>query len=199
MTFRYAWLAAIVVVLLSPATNGQSPTQPARDTPDFTVQVWGVATADFDARMSNYAALRAQLQRGLTPLRVTDDPRDILRAEFALARRIRAARSDAHGGEIFTTEISSAFKQALILETRSATCGSIADDNPGDFFYSINDTYPKRRPLSTVPPGILILLPRLPGDVQYRFVGQHLILHDTRANVILDRIPNAIHCADIDN
>lgn len=199
MTLRNAFLISIVVVLLSPATNAQSPMPQARETPDFKVQVWGVATADFDVRMANYAELRAQLQRGLTPLRVTDNPREIRRAVLALARRIRAARSAARGGEIFTAEISYAFKQALMLETRSATCASIADDNPGDFDYAINATYPKRRPLSTVPPGILMLLPRLPAGVQYRFVGQQLILHDTRANVILDRIRDAIRCVDVDN
>ena len=199
MTFRHAFFTTIVVVLFSTAASAQAAAQPAPATPDFRVQIWGVAAADFDARMLGYAVLREDLQRGLTPLRVTDDPRDILEAEHALARRIRAARSEAHGGEIFTTEISAAFKQALIPVTGSAICASISDDNPGDFSYSINDTYSKRRPLSTVPPAILSLLPRLPADVQYRFVGDHLILHDTRANVILDRIRHAIRCADVDD
>lgn len=199
MTFRHAFFTTIVIVLFSATASAQGAAQPAPATPDFRVQIWGVATADFDARMLDYAVLRDDLQRGLTPLRVTDDPRDILRAEHALARRIRAARSEAHGGEIFTADISSAFKQALILVTSSAICASISDDNPGDFPYSINETYSKRRPLSTVPPAILSLLPRLPADVQYRFVGNQLILHDTRANVILDRIRQAIRCADVDD
>ena len=56
----------------------------------------------------------------------------------------------------------------------------------------INGTYPEDKPLSTVPPNILAVLPRLPDDIQYRFLGRHLILLDTRANVILDRIPFAI-------
>jgi hypothetical protein len=30
--------------------------------------------------------------------------------------------------------------------------------------------------------------------VLYRFLGSHLVLLDTRANVILDRIPCAIEC-----
>jgi hypothetical protein len=132
-------------------------------------------------------------------LRLTDDPREILKAEHALAKRIRVVRAGAHGGEIFTPEISAAFKHALVLETRASTCASILDDNPGTFSYSINDTYPKRRPLSTMPAGMLIWLPRLPTDVEYRFVGQQLILHDTRANVILDRILDAIACHDADS
>jgi hypothetical protein len=198
MTVRPALFATVLLALVSSGAFAQSGAQQARDAADFRVQVWGVAAADFDARMLSYAELRAELQRGLPALRLTDSPREILRAEHALAKRIRAKRSAAHGGEIFTPDIASAFKHALVLETRPSTCASIFDDNPGTFSYSINDTYPKRRPLSTVPPGILILLPRLPADVEYRFLGQHLILHDTRANVILDRIPDAIDCPGAD-
>ncbi len=33
-------------------------------------------------------------------------------------------------------------------------------------------------------------------DVHYRFLGRELILLDTAANVILDRIPCAIQCTD---
>jgi hypothetical protein len=199
MTFRPALFAFLVIVLSSAGTSAQTPAPESRDTADFKVEVWGIAAADFDARLLIYSELRADLQQGLPPLRLTDDPKEILKAEHALAKRIRAARSGAHGGEIFTPQISSAFRHALVLETRASTCASILDDNPGAFSYEINDTYPKRRALSTVPPGILMLLPRLPEDVEYRFLGRHLILHDTRANVILDRIPNAIACHEIDD
>jgi hypothetical protein len=196
MTFRPALLATFVIALLTPGAYAQTPAPQTSDTADFKVQVWGVAAADFDARMLSYAELRADLQQGLPILRLTDDPREIFRAEHLLAKRIRAVRAGAHGGEIFTPEISSAFKHALRTETRPSTCASIEDDNPGEFSFSINDTYPKRRPLSTVPPGILMLLPRLPADVEYRFLGRHLILHDSRANVILDRILDAIDCPE---
>ena len=199
MTFRLAILATLVIALSTSAAYAQTPSPQTGDAAHFKVQVWGVAAADFDARMLIYAELRTNLQRGLPPLRLTDDPREILIAEHALAKRIRAVRPGARGGEIFTPEIASAFKHALVLETRPSTCASILDDNPGAFSYSINDTYPKRRPLSTVPPGILILLPNLPADVEYRFLGQHLILHDTRANVILDRIRDAIDCREIND
>jgi len=196
MSFRPALFILLATVLLSAGASAQTPAPEAREKADFRVEVWGIAAADFDARMLIYSELRADLQRGLQPLRLTDEPREILKAEHALAERIRAVRSGVRGGEIFTPEISSAFRNALVSETRASTCASILDDNPGAFSYQINDTYPKRRPLSTVPPGILMLLPRLPADVEYRFLGRHLILHDTRANVILDRIPRAIACPE---
>ena len=51
-----------------------------------------------------------------------------------------------------------------------------------------------REPLSTVPPNLLAALPELPPDVNYRFLGRDLVLHDTRANIISDEIPDAIRC-----
>ena len=91
------------------------------------------------------------------------------------------------------------FREVLRLEMDADTWAAIMDDNPGEFLNRINGTYPGKRPLSTVPPNILARLPRLPHDVQYRFLGRHLILHDTRANLILDRVPYAIRCADCDS
>ena len=80
------------------------------------------------------------------------------------------------------------------MKPAAACAKSIRDDNPGEFDYRINGTYPKYQPLSTVPPGILAALPSLPPDVYYRFLGRDLVLHDTRANVILDEIPDAVVC-----
>jgi len=60
------------------------------------------------------------------------------------------------------------------------------------FSHAINETYPKGTALSTVPINLLVALPKLPDDIEYRFLGRHLILYDTRTNVILDRIPCAV-------
>jgi hypothetical protein len=74
------------------------------------------------------------------------------------------------------------------------TLAAIMDDNPGKISHHINGTYPEGEPFSTMPANILAVLPRLPDDIQYRFLGRHLILYDTRASLILDRIPYAIRC-----
>jgi hypothetical protein len=176
-----------------PATTNQNP-----ETPVFRVQVWGYIVADFSARVWSYFELRSKLEKGLPALTVTDDPAEIRSAVRALARQIRVARAEAKQGDIFTPTISVEFRKALILEMNANTWAAIMDDNPGEFFTQINGTYPEGKPLSTVPPNILAVLPRLPDDIQYRFLGRHLILLDTRANVILDRIPYAIQCTDHD-
>ena len=197
MSLKHTSLAIAFLVLFSSVSAPQTPTMSQdRGTPDFRVQVWGSIVADFSARVWSYSELRSKLEKGLPPLTVTDDPAEIRRAVHALAERIRVARAGAQQGEIFTPTISVEFRKILLLEMNANTWAAIMDDNPGEFSNQINGTYPEKRPLSTVPPNVLAVLPRLPDDIQYRFVGRHLILLDTRASVILDRIPYAIMCAD---
>jgi hypothetical protein len=190
---RVTSLATGLIVLHACVASAQTPAGPA---PDFKVQVWGYIVADFTARIDRYVELRAMLEQGLPPLRVTEDPAEILAAESALAERIREARSDARRGDLFTPDIGAEFRRVLLLEMDTHTRAAIMDENPGAFSHRINGTYPKERPVSTVPATVLALLPRLPDDIQYRFLGPHLVLHDIRANVILDRLPCAIRCDD---
>jgi outer membrane protein assembly factor BamB len=171
----------------------QTPRGP--ETPIFRVQVWGEVLPDFNKRVTAYFNLRSEMEKGLPPQKVTDDPAAIRSATRALAERIRLARAGAREGDIFTPKISVEFKKALGQEINPSTWGDIMDDNPGEFRAEINGSYPEEKTFSTVPPNILAALPRLPQDIQYRFLGRHLILFDVRASLIIDRIPLAIQCA----
>lgn len=155
----------------------------------------GLIVADFSARIAAYAELRRTLEEGLPGLVVSEKISEIRRAEEALARRIRLAREGARQGNIFTPAINAAFKQLLIGVTKPGICAAILDDNPGDTTYRTGRPYSRDEPLSTVPPSVLGVLPTLPDDVQYRFLDRDMILYDTRANMMLDRIPAAIRCA----
>jgi len=199
MKLKHTTLAIALIVLVSSKAYSQAPQTPRdRDTPDFRVQVWGEIVTDFSARVSSYAELRTGLEKGLPALTVTDDPAEIMRAVRALGKRIRVARAEAKQGDIFTPAISVEFRKALLLEMNTNTWETVMDDNPGRVSRAINRTYPKRKPFSTVPVNILARLPRLPDDIEYRFLGRDLILLDARASVILDRIPYAIECVHSD-
>jgi hypothetical protein len=163
--------------------------------PDFRVQVWGDAVADFTIRVRAYSDLRANIERGLPALRVTADSKELLDREHALADRIRAARDRAKQGDIFTPSVSAAFKEKLQGRTNPVTCAALADDNPGALEIRPNSTYPEHKPMSTMPADVLAVLPRLADDVEYRFAGRDLILVDTRARLVVDRMPLAIFCS----
>jgi hypothetical protein len=47
-------------------------------------------------------------------------------------------------------------------------------------------------PLTSVPPQVLQTLPKLTEDLEYRFVGDWLILLDTHAHVVADYIDDAL-------
>ena len=194
---RRAFVGAALVGLLASTLGTQTVTGLQEvDTPTFRVQVWGYIVADFSTRMQSYFDLRSKLQEGLPPLRVTENVSEIRRVRHALAKKIQAARQGAREGDIFSRAISIEFKKVLALEMNADTWAVIMDDNPGEFSHELNGIYPDGKPYSTVPGSILAVLPTLPSDVEYRFLGRHLILLDTRADVILDRIPYAIQRAN---
>jgi hypothetical protein len=192
-------LCVFALVVAISTGHAQTPaTNPQPRAPDFSVQIWGDIAADFSERVWSYFTLRRELEKGLPALMVTDDPADIRRAERALAKKIRVARAEAKPGDIFTPPISVEFRKMLVYTMSAGTWAAIMDDNPGAFSHRINSSYPKNKPVSTVPPSILGVLPSLPADIQYRFLGRHLILHDTRANVIVDDLRDAISCVHCD-
>lgn len=148
---------------------------------------------DFKARVDKYVVLRNKADDSAPPMKKTDDPTELRTAQQALAERIGAARTPAKQGDIFTPEIAARFRKLLRPEVKeSGTKATIKDDNPGAIPFKVNGPYPSKEPLSTVPPNVLASLPQLPKDLEYRFVGKHLILRDARANLIIDYIPNAM-------
>lgn len=183
---------AVALALMGASAYGQIPPS-VPVTPDFRVQIWGSIGSEFERLVLGYADLRRELEVGLTALAVTDDPAEIRAAELALARRVRAARGPRQGA-LFTPEITTEFRKVLLLQVTEETLIALMDDNPGDFSHRINGSYPKDKPVSTVPANLLGILPALPEDIQYRFLGRNLILLDVRANVILDRISCAVDC-----
>jgi hypothetical protein len=187
-------LATALIVMFASAGYPQTPAATGDQIPVFRVQVLGYIVADFSTRVASYLEFRRTLEQGLPPLTMTAYPAEIRRAQFALARRIRAARDGARQGNIFTPAISAEFRKVLLPEVSDEVREAIMDDNPGAFSHRIDGSYPKGKPFSTMPGNILAVLPTLPDDIQYRFLGHHLVLLDTRANVILDRIPCAIPC-----
>ena len=191
---RRTWVRTVLTVLFTSIAYTQSAAQEGDAAPPtFRVSIVGQLSEDFHTRVWAYLEFRRGLEQGLPPLIPTSNPADIVRAEHALATRLRTARAPRQG-QLFTPAITREFQRVLLLETTTDAMRAIMDENPGPFHHVINGTYPKERPLSTVPPRLLAVLPALPDDIQYRFLGRHLVLHDTRANVILDRIRCALIC-----
>jgi hypothetical protein len=74
------------------------------------------------------------------------------------------------------------------------TKAAIKDDAPPPRTvpFKVNAVYPEGKPLPTMPPNILANLPKLPEDLEYRIIDNHMILRDVHANIIVDFMLNAI-------
>ena len=191
-----ACCAAVALPLLAAA---QTPANPDPAQPDFTVVVQGTfdpeTVAEFNRRVQDYVALRSRLEAGLPPLVVTENADDIERFERRLTERISHARGSRRG-QVFAAVMEGQLKRMLSTQADPNIVAAIMEDGPGEFDVDVNETYSKKFPLATMPPKLLLLLPDLPKDLEYRFVGRHLILRDARANMIIDEIPYAIRCRD---
>lgn len=174
-------LTLMILIALLVAGTLQVPAAADCRPPD-----WGDTVTRFNAQMAAHAELRGRLEQTVP-------------SRTVLGQRLRAARATARQGDIFTPEISVEFKRALAREVNAHTWKVIMDDNPGEMLAQVNGFYPVGKPLSTMPPNILAVMPRLPQDVQYRFVERTLILLDIRTKLILDRMPYAIRATDSEN
>lgn len=159
---------------------------------------------EFSDRATKYAELHRKMAATLPPLPEKAEPEQIAAHQKALATAIRTSRAQARQGEVFLPEVVPVFLELL----RSDLAGpegrdareSIKEGNPRvekpparpaepkpkEVVLVANAPYPEGAPLSSVPPNLLAKLPKLPEPLEYRFVGGHLILHDSEASLIVD-------------
>jgi hypothetical protein len=153
---------------------------------------------EFNERIEKYMDLHKRLEDQSPPLEETKDPAKIDVAQKALAEKIRAARKGARQGEIFTPQIRAVFRRLMHPEVKgpdaAETKAAIKDDAPPPRTvpFKVNAVYPEGKPLPTMPPNILADLPKLPEDLEYRIIDNHMILRDVHANIIVDFMLNAI-------
>jgi hypothetical protein len=153
------------------------------------------ALAGFLDRVNQYATVHQKLENSLPKLSKESTPQQIDTHQRALAKLIQEARPDAKPGDIFTPESQAVIKK-LVAKVFNGPDGaaikaSVMDENPGVPNLKVNGRYPDEVPVSTIPPQLLEGLPKLPEEMEFRFVGNDLILMDTHAHIVADVIPDA--------
>jgi hypothetical protein len=169
--------------------------QAPKQAPPLATPAEAALIADFEARVKAYHDLRDKVDEGAARQTQSKEPEQIEAQKKALVANIRKARANAKPGDIFTPEIQGFIKKLL----KPAIKGSDGQENKNTLkeekpmvALKVNAPYPENQPLSIVPPDVLLQLPKLPKDMEYRFVQKHLILYDSRASLIVDFIFNAI-------
>jgi hypothetical protein len=151
---------------------------------------------DLNKRIDGYMKLRATVKGGLPKLKPTDSPAVISDYQRQLAHKIREARAQANQGDIFAPEIAAYFRKriALTMQGRQAARirKSLAHAEPVKLPVHVNEVYPASVPLQSTPPTLLLNLPKLPPELDYRVVGHSLVLRDVEANLVVDFMSKAI-------
>jgi hypothetical protein len=151
----------------------------------------------FEEATLEYARLRRIVDAHLAPIDAASDPDAIFQFFTALSAGMQAARPAARPGDLFTPIVG------VVIRARIAGALAAHGIDPGDLRAEIaegpaatarmqvNGPYDWSAPAAMV--GCLIeVLPALPAELQYRFVGDDLFLIDVDAGLVVDILPHAV-------
>ena len=194
----------------TPSMTNAEPAEPTASHPPAPVQQSGGQTAkqpvptvpssqaetEFIANVNQYLELHKKLTQGLPDLPKDAKREDIFARRQALLKRLQAARQDAKPGAVFTPAMQD-YVRRMMAKLFAGPAGaqmraSIMDENPVSVKLTANMPYPTEVPLATMPPTVLASLPKLPEVLEYRFIGDDLILLDVLAQMIVDFVPKAL-------
>jgi hypothetical protein len=186
LRFTFLVVFAVAVLAARPAVSAGPLAQQPRVNADAK------SMAEFEKRVQEYVALHRKLEATLTSLPNEATPQQIDVHQRELGRLIQGARANAKPGDLFTPDMRRVVRRLLARVFRGPDGAqvkrSILDEYTGPARMQVNSRYPDTVPLSTVPAQVLQNLPTLPEDLEYRFVGDRLILLDSHAHIIADYV-----------
>lgn len=216
MTPRLALLVVLVVAAEATVAcaahqrKEATPTPPLPTPPPPQTGADARGLTEFANKVQAYVALHQKVEAGLPKLPDRADPVTVTRHQKALAEGIRKSGGRPGQGHVFVPDIQPFFKRLLAPELKgpgsAETREKVGEGNPEPAKGLPMDpdvkprgvrlvpyaTYPVDAPVSTVPPPVLLKMPQLPKELEYRFVGKSLVLRDATADIIVDYIPQAV-------
>ena len=149
---------------------------------------------DFQGRVAKYLEVHKATGVANKP---SDSPNKLADQKQLAEEKIREARPAAKQGDIFAPPIGAYFKKQIAATLQGPEGAKVraslrrAEPLP-NLRLEVNEKYPQNLPLQSTPPTLLLNLPRLPGELQYRIVGSTLVLYDTASNLVVDLLPGAV-------
>ena len=185
----------------SPAEVAKEAPVTSKTSPELVHQQSSLVSADsgtvsdFDRRVKDFVQLRDTIDRDLAKLPDKATPIQIDKHQRELGAAVARARAQAKQGDVFVpgmqTYIRGVVRRVLDGPEGARIKASLMDENPMQVKVDVNGRYPDEIPMSTMPPDILAALPPLGEDLEYRFVGNRLVLLDIQSHLIIDFVTNA--------
>ena len=186
-------------LLLSAAgkiASAQTPTEAVQDKGPHGKQA---RFREFLEKVNEYDKLRNALRDGVPGADKKATAEQIQMHQEMLAHKIQDARQNSKQGDVFTPESQKAFRYAIDRAYSGKHAKkidrTIVQGEPVKLDLYINKLYPEKIPTTTVPPTLLQHFPKLPKKIEYRIVGNDLVLEDTESHLVIDifsgAFPNA--------
>jgi len=158
------------------------------------------AMAAYVDAVNDYVVMHRRLENAVGRIDINSTPDSINRSIAALATAIRAERPHARQGDLFTPALGHELRARIngaLLEhgftaadiLRSGRADELID--PSTVRLQVNGTFPWVLAAAMFP-CVIEALPPLPSELQYRIVGNDLVLIDVHASLIVDILPNAL-------
>jgi hypothetical protein len=156
---------------------------------------------EFERRLRQYDAVRQRLDASLPVQSVSSNPAVTMAIVGVHQQALRSERHAARQGDMFFPGIARLFRHWIVDSLHGMTAEEFVamiteDDAPRMPPPRVNASYPDGGALTTMPPNLLQVFPRLPSGLEYRFIDRDLILWDSHANLIIDFIPHALSLWD---
>ena len=180
-------VAFLLMALMTAAANAQSR--------EPEIQ----AIAAFENAAQDYALMHRRLEQQIGSIEFGTPVPEINRIIHELVAAIRAERADAKQGDFFTppvghvlrTRINDALLEHGDTPSDVRTAGRVDGVDYERVRLQVNDTFPWILAVAMLP-CVIEALPALPPELQYRIVGDDLVLVDVHAILILDILPHAL-------
>jgi len=179
-------LPAILILVFAAPAVAQQATNPI-----------AAALAEFAKQLNGYMDLHKKEEGAVPDVKKGATPAEVMVFEKALAERIKAARATAKQGDVLVPDAAQVLKKIFsdYYQRRSGREIRLLFDEVPNFKPQVNMTYPPNLPKASFPPRLALAMPQLPEELEYRLVGDNLVLRDTEANLIIDYLPNIVPAA----
>jgi hypothetical protein len=152
------------------------------------------ALRSFQDRVAGYMALHHRLEASIAPVARPTDAVNLYAMPTALRHQLQRARAGTQEGRVFAPPAANIFKR-LIAQTVGGDYARLlkATHEDADELGRalVNDQWPGPA-VTTMPPDLLNVFPRLPPELEYRFVHRDMVLWDAAADLIVDVLRDAI-------
>lgn len=156
------------------------------------------AQQQFHNRMDAYVSVHRRAAQSSPHIKPSRSGGNIVQQQHTLAEKIQATHT-ASEGRIFTPDVSAYFHrqiEAAYMANSGAIQASLEMTEPdavqGAGKVVVNQPFPENVPHRTMPPTILLRLPRLPNCFQYEIANRDLVIRDMESNLVVDVIRDAI-------